>query len=119
MAKILLIDDSPADIRFMTEVLKTQGHTVTSTSDSNNAEKQIEADQPDLVLLDVVMPGRNGYEVLRGIKRQFPSPKFKVIFVSSKGSETDIKWGLRQGASDYIIKPYTPDDVYSVIGRHL
>ena len=119
MAKILLVDDSPADIRFMTEVLKGQGHTVASISDPAAVEHSIATEQPDLVLLDVVMPGRNGYEVLRGIKREFPSPSFKVIFVSSKGSETDIKWGLRQGAADYIIKPYTPADVQGVLSRHL
>lgn len=119
MAKILLIDDSPADIRFMTEVLKGLGHEVASISDAKQAEATIEAEQPALILLDVVMPERNGYETLRGIKRKFPSMPFKVIFVSSKGSETDVKWGLRQGASDYIIKPYTPTDVQNVLSRHL
>ena len=119
MAKILLVDDTPADIRFMTEVLKGLGHTVASTSDPASVEKSIGSENPDLVLLDVVMPERNGYEVLRGIKREFPTPHFKVIFVSSKGSETDIKWGLRQGAADYIIKPYTPADVQAVLNRHL
>lgn len=119
MAKILLVDDSPADIRFMTEVLRGMGHTVASTSDPAEAEGAIGSEDPDLVLLDVVMPGRNGYEVLRGIKREFPNPSFKVVFVSSKGSETDLKWGLRQGAADYIIKPYTPADVQTVLSRHL
>lgn len=119
MAKILLIDDSPADIRFMTEVLRGLGHNVASVSNPAEAEKAISAENPELVLLDVVMPERNGYEVLRGIKREFPAPNFKVIFVSSKGSETDIKWGLRQGAADYIIKPYTPADVQAVLSRHL
>lgn len=119
MAKILLIDDSPADIRFMTEVLRGQGHTVASVSDPAQAEQAVSAENPGLILLDVVMPDRNGYEVLRGIKRQFPNPTFKVIFVSSKGSETDIKWGLRQGAADYIIKPYTPADVQTVLRRHI
>ncbi|ADY27389.1 response regulator receiver protein (plasmid) [Deinococcus proteolyticus MRP] len=119
MAKILLVDDSPADIRFMTEVLRGMGHTVASTSDPATVEQVIGSEKPELVLLDVVMPDRNGYEVLRGIKREFPNPDFKVIFVSSKGSETDIKWGLRQGAADYIIKPYTPADVQGVLSRHL
>ena len=119
MAKILLIDDSPADIRFMTEVLKGLGHTVASISDPKQAESAIEAEKPEMILLDVVMPERNGYETLRGIKRQFRDMPFKIIFVSSKGSETDVKWGLRQGASDYIIKPYTPTDVQTVLSRHI
>ncbi|MFC6592637.1 response regulator transcription factor [Deinococcus lacus] len=119
MAKILLVDDSPADIRFMTEALRPTGHTVISTSDSASVEQVVASENPDVILLDVVMPERNGYEVLRGLKRDFPSMPFKVIFVSSKGSDTDIKWGLRQGAADYIIKPYTPDQVLSVLNRHI
>lgn len=118
MAKILVIDDSPADIRFMTEVLKSLGHTVVSTTDSSQAEEMVRNERPKLVLLDVVMPTRNGYETLRGLRRAFPSPEFKVVFVSSKGSETDVKWGLRQGAVDYLVKPYTPADVQSVLSRH-
>ncbi len=119
MAKILIIDDSPADIRFMTEALKSSGHTVVSLDNSTDAEKVVEAERPDLTLLDVVMPNRNGYETLRALKKVPGAAGMKVIFVSSKGSDTDIKWGLRQGAVDYLIKPYTPDQVNALITRHL
>lgn len=119
MAKILIIDDSPADIRFMTEALKPTGHTVISISDSAQAEATVEAEQPDLALLDVVMPNRNGYETLRALKRVPAAANMKVIFVSSKGSDTDVKWGMRQGAVDYLIKPYTPEQVVALLNRHL
>lgn len=119
MAKILIIDDSPADIRFLTEALKPSGHTIVSIEDAMKAEDAVTREQPDIALLDVVMPGRNGYETLRALKKVPAAANLKVIFVSSKGSDTDVKWGLRQGAVDYLIKPYTPDQVNSLLTRHL
>lgn len=119
MAKILIIDDSPADIRFMVEALRSTGHTVISTSDSTEAEAIVEAEKPDLALLDVVMPERNGYETLRALKKVPAGADLKVIFVSSKGSETDIKWGLRQGAVDYLVKPSTPEQIAEVLSKHV
>lgn len=119
MAKILVIDDSAADTRFMLEALKGLGHTVVTENSPTQAEARVEAEQPNLILLDVVMPERSGYEVLRGLKRLPNAGSFKVIFVSSKGGETDIKWGLRQGAVDYVIKPYTPDQVQAIVARHI
>lgn len=119
MAKILIIDDSPADIRFMTEALRATGHAVISISDSKQAEAMVEAERPDLALLDVVMPERNGYETLRALKKVPASANMKVVFVSSKGSDTDVKWGLRQGAVDYLVKPYTPEQVVTLVNRHV
>lgn len=119
MAKILIIDDSPADIRFMTEALRPTGHTVVSITDSSKAEATMESERPDLTLLDVVMPERNGYETLRALKKLPAYASTKVVFVSSKGSDTDVKWGLRQGAVDYLVKPYTPEQVVTLVGRHV
>lgn len=119
MAKILVIDDSPADVRFMTEVLRPSGHTVVSLSDPLQAEDLMSAEKPDLVMLDVVMPGRNGYETLRALRRLPGAEGTKFVLVSSKGAETDVKWGLRQGASDYLVKPYTPEQVSGLLARHL
>ncbi len=119
MAKILVIDDSVADTRFMLEALKGLGHTVVTENNPVQAEARVEAEQPNLIFLDVVMPDRSGYDVLRGLKRLPNAAQFKVVFVSSKGGETDVKWGLRQGAVDYVIKPYTPEQVQNILARHL
>lgn len=119
MAKILIIDDSPADIRFLTEAIRPTGHTVVSVNDSLQAEVMVEREHPDLVMLDVVMPQRNGYETLRALKKLSSVDNLKVILVSSKGAETDVKWGMRQGAIDYLVKPYTPDQVAALLNRHL
>lgn len=119
MAKILIVDDSPADIRFVTEALKNTGHTIISISDSLQAEEVLSQEKPNLALLDVVMPQRNGYETLRALRKIPAAAETKFIFVSSKGAETDIKWGLRQGAIDYLIKPYTPVQIVDLINKHL
>ena len=119
MAKILIVDDSPADIRFMTEALKGSAHSCVTLTDAKDAEAAVEKERPQLALLDVVMPERNGYETLRALKRLPAAEGMKVVFVSSKGAETDVKWGLRQGAVDYLIKPYTPEQLLSLIDRHV
>ncbi len=118
MAHILIVDDSPADLKFMESILTGQ-HAVTAVNDPMTVEARALAARPDLVLLDVVMPERNGYEVLRALKRQSGTQNLKVIFVSSKGADTDVKWGLRQGAVDYLVKPYTPEQVLQTVARHL
>lgn len=119
MAKILIIDDSPADIRYMTEALRTSGHTLITLNDSTQAEITVETERPDLAFLDVVMPNRNGYETLRALKRLPSAAALKVVFVSSKGADSDVKWGLRQGAVDYLVKPYTPEQIMTILSRHL
>ncbi|GGL10281.1 response regulator transcription factor [Deinococcus radiotolerans] len=117
MARILIVDDSPADLKFMEAALKATPHSVTALNDPAQVEAVADQLRPDLLLVDVVMPGRNGYEVVRGLRRQPGMDNLKVVFVSSKGTETDVKWGLRQGADDYIVKPYTPEQVLGVVNR--
>ena len=119
MAKIAIIDDSQASIDMMTNILQGQGHTVSAFISGATAEDTLAAIQPDMLLLDVVMPERNGYEVLRGLKRNAATKTIPVILVSSKGEETDIRWGKRLGALDYIVKPYTPDQVIEKLTQHL
>lgn len=115
MASIVHIDDSSADTSMMKSILSGAGHTVTSYNDPNGVEEKVAAAKPSLVLLDIVMPQRNGYEVLRAIKRNLSTKDIPVVLVSSKGEETDVRWGLRQGAADYIVKPYNTQTVLSKI----
>ena len=119
MAKILIVDDSPADIRFMTEALKGSAHECVTLTDAQQAEATVEAERPQLALLDVVMPERNGYETLRALKKLPAAAGLKVVIVSSKSAETDVKWGMRQGAADYLTKPYTPEQVTALLARHV
>ncbi|WP_293910001.1 response regulator [Deinococcus sp.] len=119
MAKILIVDDSPADLKFMQTALQGTNHVVTAISDPLQVEAAAAAFLPDLMIVDVVMPGRNGYEVVRALRKQPGGAGVKVIFSSSKGNDTDVKWGLRQGADDYLIKPYTPAQLIETLARHV
>ncbi|PYE56639.1 response regulator [Deinococcus yavapaiensis] len=119
MAKIVVVDDSNADLKLMESILVGDSHTVTTLSNPVGAEEQIASQTPDLVLLDIVMPTRNGYEVLRGIKRNAVTKDVPVILVSSKSTDTDVRWGLRQGASEYVTKPYTAAQVLETISKVL
>ena len=119
MAKITLIDDSSATLDMLASILRGEGHRVQTLSSGTGAETKLSEDTPDLILLDVVMPERNGYEVLRGLKRQSATKTVPVIMVSSKGEDTDIRWGLRQGAVDYVTKPFTPESVLAAVRKQL
>jgi twitching motility two-component system response regulator PilH len=119
MTKIMIIDDSPAELKMMETILKSKFYTVIPVLNGEGAEDQIAADKPDLILLDVVMPKRNGYEILRSLKRGVISKTIPVVMVSSKSEDTDIAWGKRQGAVDYVVKPYTAESVLATVARVL
>lgn len=119
MARILIVDDSPADLKFMESALRAGQHDVLALGDPAGVEDAVARVRPDLLLLDVVMPGRNGYEVLRALRRGPQGAPFKVLLVSSKGQDTDVKWGLRQGADGYVVKPYTPEQLLSAVAQHV
>ena len=105
MARILLIEDSPTDTAVLTQLLQRNGHHVLA---SNSAEEGIEAckrEQPDLVLMDVVLPGMNGFQATRAITRDPATRHIPVVMVTTKDQETDRVWGMRQGAKAYITKP--------------
>lgn len=116
MSKIMLVDDAPADLKMMESILKQANHQVITCLNGEGAEEMITSEKPDLLMLDIVMPQRNGYEILRKVRRDPASRDLPVIVVSSKGQESDILWGKRQGASDYIVKPYTPERVLEAVG---
>ena len=119
MAKIALIDDSTASLDMLSSILKGAGHSVQTFSSGVGAESKLAADTPNLVLLDVVMPDRNGYEVLRGLKRQAETKAVPVIMVTSKGEDTDVRWGMRQGAVDYVTKPYSAETILAAVSKQL
>jgi twitching motility two-component system response regulator PilH len=119
MASIIHIDDAAADTAMMKSILSSAGHDVTSFNDPTGVEEKVATAKPNLILLDIVMPQRNGYDVLRALKRSEATKNIPVILVSSKSEETDVRWGLRQGAADYITKPYNAQTVLSKIQPHL
>ena len=103
--KILIVDDSPTERYYLTDILVKAGFTVSTAENGEEALLKIKADKPELILMDVVMPGANGFQVTRTIARDPEFGNVPVIICSSKNQETDRVWGMRQGAKDDMVKP--------------
>jgi DNA-binding response OmpR family regulator len=101
----------------METILRSAGHEVVTSLDGDQLEDKIANERPDLVLLDIVMPKRNGYEALRGVRKDERTKETRVVVVSSKNQESDRVWGMRQGADEYLPKPFTPDQLLAVVRR--
>jgi twitching motility two-component system response regulator PilH len=104
---VMVVDDSPTEVHLLREMLSKNGFTVSVVSGGEEAITRAAAEKPDLILMDVVMPGMSGFEATRAITRNPDSANIPVIICTTKGQETDKAWGLRQGAKDYIVKPVT------------
>ncbi len=105
VSKVLVVDDSKAELMFLRDLLQKNGYAVRTAENAEDAMRQLAQDRPDVVLMDVVMPGQNGFQLTRTITRDPQYAGLPVIICSSKTQETDRVWGLRQGACDYITKP--------------
>jgi twitching motility two-component system response regulator PilH len=99
----------------LTDVLVKNGFSVATAENGEEALQKIKADKPQLILMDVVMPGQNGFQVTRSISRDPDTKDVPIIICTSKGQETDRIWGLRQGARDYIVKPIDPHELLAKI----
>jgi twitching motility two-component system response regulator PilH len=108
---ILVVDDSPTERFFTVDLLTKAGYAVTTAEDGEDGIAKARAIRPDLILMDVVMPGINGYQATRTLSRDQETRGIPVIVCSSKGQETDKIWGLRQGAVDYLVKPLNGDEL--------
>ena len=115
--KVLVVDDSQAEIRLMQSMLQHSGYYTVGISDPTKIEETIEEERPNVILLDVVMPQRNGFQVCRDLKSHEPYSKIPVILVTSKTAPSDRYWGEQQGANGYVAKPFTPDELISAIKR--
>lgn len=113
--KILIVDDSPTERYFLSDILIKNGFSVSTAENGEEALVKIKADKPQLILMDIVMPGQNGFQVTRAITRDPDTQDVPVIICTSKGQETDRIWGLRQGARDYIVKPVDPQELLTKI----
>jgi twitching motility two-component system response regulator PilH len=112
--KILVVDDSPTDLHLLTGYLVNNGYTPVTAVNGEEAIAKAASEQPDLILMDVVMPGMNGYEATRALSRNPATARIPVLMVSSKDQEIDKIWGMRQGAKDYLAKPV---DEHTLIGK--
>jgi twitching motility two-component system response regulator PilH len=108
ITKILIVDDSPTERYYLTDILVKHGFSVSTADSGEDALAKIRAERPQLILMDVVMPGANGFQVTRSIARDPELADVPIIICSSKNQETDRIWGMRQGAKDYLVKPVDP-----------
>ena len=119
MAKILLADDSATELRMIKDILKETRHEVITAVDGEEAERMARDEAVDMVILDIVMPKKNGFQVCRDLRNDKSIGKVPIIMVSSKDQESDKAWGLKQGATEYITKPFAPLDLLLAIKKHL
>ena len=113
--KILVVDDSPTERHVLLELLTKNGYQVSTAECGEEGIEKAKAELPDLILMDVVMPGLNGYQATRTLTRDEATRNIPIIVCTSKGQETDKIWGLRQGAQDYLVKPVDPEDLLARI----
>ena len=105
MAKVLIVDDSPTEVHVLTTILTKNGHDVLVATSGEVGVDMAKTERPDLILMDVVMPGMNGFQATRQISKDTVTASIPVIMVTTKDQETDKVWAMRQGAKDYIVKP--------------
>ena len=113
--KILIVEDSPTDRQFFMEVLSKQGFQCVTAENGDEAITKSKTEKPDLILMDVVMPGTNGFQATRAITKDEATKHIPVIVCTSKNAETDKIWGMRQGARDYVIKPINREELLAKI----
>jgi twitching motility two-component system response regulator PilH len=116
---ILVVDDSPAHLELMQRTIEGRGWEVLTAADGEQALEKAETRRPDLILLDVVLPKKNGYQVCRQLKQGTATKSIKIIMVSSKSQESDRYWGLKQGADGYLVKPFAPAELLRAVEQAL
>lgn len=121
MARILIVDDSPTEIFALSRMLAGSGHEAIAAHNAEDGIAQAKLIKPDLILMDVVMPGMNGFQATRKLARDPETAAIPVIMVTTKDQDTDRIWGLRQGARDYVVKPPVESEllakINSLLGR--
>ena len=115
MARILIVDDSPSQLMGMKRIVEKLGHEALTAEDGAAGVEAAKANVPDLILMDVVMPGQNGFQLTRQISRDPETQHIPIIMCTSKNQQTDRIWGLRQGARDYVTKPVKAEELLGKI----
>jgi twitching motility two-component system response regulator PilH len=113
--RILIVDDSPTAQRIIREAIQARGHEVLLAGDGDEALAVARRERPDLVVLDIILPKKNGFQVCRQLKADPETSGIKVVLLSSKNHEMDILWGRRQGADGYLTKPFQSDQLLNCI----
>ncbi len=113
--KILIVDDSPTERAFLQALVLKAGYTAVIAMNGEEGVAKAKSENPDLILMDVVMPGLNGFQATRAISRDDATKHIAVFLCTTKDQETDKIWGMRQGAKDYLVKPVNADELLAKI----
>lgn len=119
LKKILIVDDSQAEVRLMQSYLEQAGYWAVAIGDPMRIEQTIDVERPALILLDVVMPGRNGFQACRELKNSDEYGRIPIVMVTSKSGDSDKFWGQQQGADGYVVKPFTKEQLLGEVQRFL
>ena len=119
MAHILIVDDSPTDAYLVKNILESHGHKTSEASSGEEAVSKAAELMPNLIVMDVVMPGLNGFQATRKITKNPKTSAIPVVIVSSKNMESDKAWGLMQGAKEFIVKPVKEDELMAAVDKLL
>ena len=119
VADILIIDDSPTDVRVLTTLLERAGHQVASVGNAEEGIERVRSTPPALVIMDVIMPGMNGFQATRTLTRDPATSEVPIVMITTKAMETDRVWGLRQGARAFITKPVNEGELLACINQLL
>jgi twitching motility two-component system response regulator PilH len=115
ISRILVVDDSPTERFFISELLVKHGYLVSMAENGEEGVAQARQTHPDLIIMDVIMPGMNGFQATRALSKEDNTKNIPVIMCTTKGQETDKVWGLRQGATAYMVKPVNAEDLIKQI----
>lgn len=116
---ILIVDDSPTELKLMTQALSPKGYRLFTAVDGEEALEKVTSLRPQLIFLDVILPKKNGFQVCRQLKTSPETKDIKVVLVTSKTQDSDRFWGLKQGADEYLTKPFSEAELCAAAARHV
>ncbi|HEY5667202.1 MAG TPA: response regulator [Gammaproteobacteria bacterium] len=119
MSLIMIVDDSPTEVHVMKTALEKHGFQTMSAADGSECLSLVQEVKPDLIFMDVVMPGLNGFQATRTLSRDPKTKAIPVVMVTTKDQESDRVWGMRQGAVDYLVKPVDGADLVAKANEFL
>ncbi|MGL6073257.1 MAG: response regulator [Fimbriiglobus sp.] len=116
--KILVVDDSPTELRLVTSALESSGYKIVTAVDGEDALTKAAAEKPKLIILDVVMPKKNGFQTCRALKTAEDTKAIPVMLLTSKNQDSDKFWGMKQGADEYLTKPFDAQQLLAAVSRY-
>ena len=116
---ILVVDDSPTELKIVTRTLQNRGYRIVTAIDGEEALLKAAHEKPNLIVLDVVLPKKNGFQVCRQLKTTADTKDIKIILLTSKKQDSDRFWGMKQGADAYVTKPFSEDELLTSVGTFM